>query len=59
MNPKNVYELRWAELSDISGDSTEDLKTKPIERKYAPWVHAIFALPVEKIRGALLARKDA
>jgi len=53
MNPKNVYALRWAEISEISKDSSADMKKEPIDRKYAPWVHAIFALPPEKVREAL------
>jgi isopentenyldiphosphate isomerase len=53
MNPKNTYELRWAGLEEIAEDSAEDLAKGPIDRKYAPWVHAIFALPPEKIEEAL------
>jgi isopentenyldiphosphate isomerase len=56
MNKKNAYELRWAELADISKDSVEDLRKEPIDRKYAPWVHALFALPPAQISGALSIR---
>ena len=45
MNPKNAYELRWVELADVSKDSADDSEKDPIDRKYAPWVHALFALP--------------
>jgi isopentenyldiphosphate isomerase len=54
MNPKNVYELKWAELAEVSDASAEDLKKEPIERKYAPWVHALFARPAIEVREALL-----
>jgi isopentenyldiphosphate isomerase len=43
MNPKNVYKLRWAELGEVSNESKNDLSRDPINRKYAPWVHAMFA----------------
>ena len=56
MNKKNAYELRWAELADISKDSVEDLRKEPIDRKYAPWVHAVFALPPAEISRALSTR---
>jgi isopentenyldiphosphate isomerase len=49
MNDRNAYELKWVETSEISRDSSADLKREPIERKYAPWVQAIFALPLEKL----------
>ncbi len=45
MNEKNAYELRWADLAEISKDSRADLKREPIRRKYAPWVSAVFSLP--------------
>jgi len=54
MNPKNVYGLRWAELAEVSEDSMEDLKKEPIERKYAPWVHALFSQPASRVEKALL-----
>jgi len=44
MNPKNAYELRWVRPADILEDSIADVKKEPIDRKYAPWVHAVFAL---------------
>jgi isopentenyldiphosphate isomerase len=53
MNEKNAYELRWAGLAEISEGSAADLEKEPIERKYAPWVHAIFSLPPEKVEEAL------
>ena len=54
MNGKNAYAVEWAELDEIAEDSEADLTKEPIERKYAPWVHGIFALPAEIIEGALL-----
>ena len=54
MNPKNVYEFMWADLSDISKESAEDLKREPIGRKYAPWVHALFARSAKEVETALL-----
>ena len=59
MNPKNVYELRWAEISEIAKDSSDDMKKEPIDRNYAPWVHAIFALPPEKVKDALNSKASA
>lgn len=53
MNPKNVYELRWVELSEISNQSKADLRKEPIDRKYAPWIHAMFALKTSEVRKAL------
>jgi isopentenyldiphosphate isomerase len=55
MNKKNAYELRWAELSEISKESAADLQKEPVKRKYAPWVHAIFSLTPERIRDALVS----
>lgn len=52
MNPKNAYELRWAGLGEIARDSEDDPKKEPIEREYAPWVHAVFALPHQRVEGA-------
>lgn len=54
MNPKNAYELRWVELAEISKDSAKDLEKESIDRKYAPWVHALFALPASKVGEAFL-----
>lgn len=56
MNPKNVYQLRWAELGEILTDSASDLGKQPIDRKYAPWVHALCRLPNMNSRIALLGR---
>ncbi len=52
MNKKSAYELRWAEFAEISRDSQTDLRKKPIDRKYAPWVHAMFSLPHETVAEA-------
>jgi isopentenyldiphosphate isomerase len=54
-NGKNAYELRWAEFAEISRDSQADLRKKPIDRKYAPWVHAMFSLPTKRVEEAFLA----
>lgn len=56
MNPKNAYELRWVELAEIAGQSEEDLKEEPIDRRYAPWVHAVMALPRADVSRALSIR---
>ncbi len=53
MNERNAYELRWVELEEISKDSIADTKKEPVGRKYAPWVHAVFALPAERVGEAL------
>ncbi len=52
MNEKNAYELRWADLAEISKDSRADLKREPIRRKYAPWVSAVFSLPSKETEEA-------
>jgi len=54
MNPKNAYAVRWTGLTEISNDSKEDLTKEPADRKYAPWVHAIFAEPAATIGNAFL-----
>jgi isopentenyldiphosphate isomerase len=53
MNKGNVYRLRWAEVDEISKDALGDLKKEPIERKYAPWVHALFSLPPQTVKEVL------
>jgi len=58
MDPRNAYEIKWAELAEIAKESMQDLKKEPIERKYAPWVHAMFALPVARVRRALAGSPD-
>ena len=52
INKKNVYELQSVELEQIMADARVDSKKEPIHRKYAPWVHAIFALPSERFNAA-------
>jgi isopentenyldiphosphate isomerase len=52
MNRNSAYELRWAKFAEISRDSQTDSKKAPIDRKYAPWVHAMFSLPHERVEGA-------
>ena len=52
VNPKNAYQARWVELSEILKDSESDLKKEPLDRKYAPWVHPLVALPRGKIKSA-------
>ena len=56
MNQKHVYELRWRSAAEISRDSVTDQKKDPIDRKYAPWVHALFSIPSDKVEEALLIR---
>ena len=52
INKKNVYELRSADLEQITKDSRADLKKEPLQRSYAPWVHAVFALPSGRVKAA-------
>lgn len=52
LNKRNVYELRRVDLAQISKDIEADMKKKPIDRMYAPWVHAVFALPADRIEEA-------
>ena len=52
INRKNVYELRSVDLEQIMEDSQSDLRREPIDRQYGPWVHAIFALPPERVNAA-------
>lgn len=54
MNEKNVYGLRWVKLAEVSRDSQADLKKESIHRKYAPWVHAVFSLPLRRVEEAFL-----
>lgn len=56
MNRNSAYELRWAEFAEISRDLQTDAKKKPIDRKYAPWVHAMFSLPHERVEEAFHLR---
>lgn len=56
MNPKNAYQLRWVELGEILAVSEGDLSKRPINRKYAPWIHALCRLPKTKIQSSLLGR---
>jgi len=51
-NPKNASGLEWAGLSELAKESMQDLRKKPIDRKYAPWVHAMFASPMAEVRNA-------
>jgi len=52
MNGQNAYELKWVRLEDIFEDSRTDLKKKPVDRKFAPWVHAVFSLSPREVREA-------
>ena len=54
MNRNSAYELSRADFTEISRDSQADSKKEPIDRKYAPWVHAVFSLPFEKVEEAFL-----
>jgi isopentenyldiphosphate isomerase len=49
MNDEGAYELQWVEPAKISKDSQTDLKREPIDRKYAPWVSAVFSLPSKEV----------
>ncbi len=52
MNRNSAYELRWAKFTEILRDSQTDSRKEPIDRKYAPWVHAMFSLPHERVEKA-------
>jgi isopentenyldiphosphate isomerase len=52
MNRNSGYELRWAEFAEISRDTQTDSRKALIDRKYAPWVHAMFSLPHERVEEA-------
>jgi isopentenyldiphosphate isomerase len=52
MNRNSAYELRWAKFTEILRDSQTDSRKEPIDRKYAPWVHAVLSLPHERVREA-------
>jgi isopentenyldiphosphate isomerase len=56
MNRNSAYELRWAEVAEISRDSRKDSKKEPINRKYAPWVHTMFSLSHERVEEAFRLR---
>src|SRR2546425_2504779 len=51
-NRNSAYESRWAKFAEISRDSRTDSKKESIDRKYAPWVHAMFSLPHEMVEEA-------
>jgi hypothetical protein len=52
MNEDNAYELKWVRFEDILEDSRADLQKKPVDRKFAPWVHSIFSLSFREVRQA-------
>ncbi len=52
MNRNSAYELHWAEFTEIARDSQAASKKEPIDRKYAPWVNAMFSLPHERVEKA-------
>lgn len=52
INRRNVYELQLVDLQQTVSDSYKDSKKEPIDRRYAPWVHALFALPSERVKAA-------
>ena len=52
MNENNAYELKWIPVTEISEDSRIDLKKERADRKYAPWVHAVFSLSPGEVRKA-------
>ncbi len=56
MNRNSAYELIWAKFTDILRDSQTDSGKEPIDRKYAPWVHAMFSLPHERVEGAFYVK---
>ncbi len=52
INAKNAYDLNWVHIAEILNDSRKDLEKEPIDRKYAPWIHAVFQLPLGEVRNA-------
>ncbi len=52
MNAENAYDLVWEDMQEIRAESLDDLRKRPADRKYAPWVHAIFTLPYEEVQKA-------
>jgi len=56
MNEKNAYRFKWVGFDEILEDLGSDLRKEPIDRKYAPFVHALFTLPTKKVKDALLGR---
>ena len=52
INRRNVYELQSVDLEQIVEDSRADMKKEPIDQRYAPWVHAVFALSSEGVKAA-------
>jgi isopentenyldiphosphate isomerase len=56
MNKKNAYELHWAKFEEIAKDSTADLEKKPIDRRYAPWVHSLFSPLYDEVEATLLVK---
>lgn len=54
MNPRNVYDIKWAEPSELLRLSNDDLGREPSDRKYAPWVHAMFSLSGNKAGKTLM-----
>ena len=52
MNEDNAYELNWVQLADILNDARTDLGEEPVDRKHAPWVHAIFSLSPREVERA-------
>jgi isopentenyldiphosphate isomerase len=52
INRRNVYELQSADLEQIVEASRADTKKEPIDQRYGPWVHALFALPSKRVKAA-------
>lgn len=49
INKRSVYEWHSIDLQHIMRDSRADTKKEPLDQRYAPWVHALFALPSETV----------
>jgi isopentenyldiphosphate isomerase len=56
MNEESAYELEWVQLEEIQNQSLADLKKEPVDRKYAPWVHAILSMSSAEVQKAFVAR---
>lgn len=48
-NPENVYRLEHLSVEQIHRECAEDLSKPPLEQRFAPWVHSLFARPLDEV----------
>ena len=53
VNKSNAYDARWVEPTKILEESLEDAEKEPVDRKHAPWVHAVFGVSPRRLARAL------